>query len=445
MAWRPLAALAVVAALLGRPLVYHAPTLRAATETLIALSTLAAAWLQRRRYLVTRVPRDLITLCALLTLGTIQVVTVTLPATAAVSSDSRFGAAALVGGLFISLAFFVVAVATQGRPIGRSVEQTGAVAGGLAAASVLASVLLALVLGGRIMPVGGAPLRGLDAAADHPLASLIAGLSTALLVSAAAALAREEHVASPGYRELAWPVFLLAAAHAAFFAIPRVPPQWFSSVEVLRGGAVALILRWCVRGDWHARAALARAAARAERTRLARDLHDGLAQDLALIAAHSARLGAILGEEHPLTIAARRALAHSRGAIGELHDRSGRTTAEALELIAHELGARFEVAVALDVDVDSELSPALLADAGRIVGEAIANAARHGDARRVEVSVRGAREHMRLRVADDGRGVGGAPEGFGLRSIRDRVSAYGGAVEVRDAAGGGTELEVTVP
>ena len=55
-----------------------------------------------------------------------------------------------------------------------------------------------------------------------------------------------------------------------------------------------------------------------ERRRIARDLHDGLAQDLAFIAAHGDQIAREAGEEHPLAIAARRALALSRGAIADL-------------------------------------------------------------------------------------------------------------------------------
>ena len=56
----------------------------------------------------------------------------------------------------------------------------------------------------------------------------------------------------------------------------------------------------------------------AERQRIARDLHDGLAQDLALISLHAQYLQSEAGTEHPLAIAARHALAVSRGAIGDL-------------------------------------------------------------------------------------------------------------------------------
>ena len=80
-----------------------------------------------------------------------------------------------------------------------------------------------------------------------------------------------------------------------------------------------------------------------ERTRLARDLHDGLAQDLAFIALYAQGLEPDLGSEHPLVIAARRALDASRGLIADLAARSAPTTGAALALVANELGRRFGV------------------------------------------------------------------------------------------------------
>src|ERR1700734_2359817 len=68
-----------------------------------------------------------------------------------------------------------------------------------------------------------------------------------------------------------------------------------------------------------------------ERTRLARELHDGLAQDLAFIAVSAQGLEPELGPRHPLVIAARRALDASRGLMADLAARSAPTTAAGLE------------------------------------------------------------------------------------------------------------------
>ena len=86
----------------------------------------------------------------------------------------------------------------------------------------------------------------------------------------------------------------------------------------------------------------------------------------------------------------------------------------------------------------------------RIAREAIANAARHGGARNVIVSLRQTETGTALRIVDDGCGIAGAQllptsDGFGLRSMRERAAALGGQLNVRQPRKGGTELEVVLP
>ena len=95
--------------------------------------------------------------------------------------------------------------------------------------------------------------------------------------------------------------------------------------EALRGLACALILAAAVVAERRVDARMSKAAALAERRRVARDLHDGIAQDLAFIAAHGPRFAEELGDQHPMVIAARRALAISRFAISELSNPDGAT------------------------------------------------------------------------------------------------------------------------
>jgi signal transduction histidine kinase len=195
---------------------------------------------------------------------------------------------------------------------------------------------------------------------------------------------------------------------------------------------------------------MAKAAALAERRRVARDLHDGLAQDLAVIALHGGFIAQDIGGEHPMVCAARRALALSRSMIAELSDLPGATADEALQAVAQEFRDRCDVAVAVEAGCDGELAPGAQEHVSRIAREAIANAARHGGAKHVVVSLRGADSGVTLRVVDDGCGIVGrdvaAPvEGFGLRSMRERTDALGGCLTLRRLRKGGTELEVILP
>src|SRR5262249_2840960 len=153
----------------------------------------------------------------------------------------------------------------------------------------------------------------------------------------------------------------------------------------MRVPAIALLLCAAVVLERRVRARWAKAAALAERRRVARDLHDGIAQDLAFIAAHGAQMASEMGGDHPVVVAARRALAVSRSTISDLSDPAGATAGEALDAVAHELRERFDVAIAVDAQIDDHLPSGVREHLSRIAREAIANAARHGQARNVLV------------------------------------------------------------
>jgi signal transduction histidine kinase len=157
-----------------------------------------------------------------------------------------------------------------------------------------------------------------------------------------------------------------------------------------------------------------------------------------------------VGEEHPVVVAARRALAVSRSTISDLSDPAGATASEALDAVAQELRDRFDIAIAVHAQIDDHVPSGVREHLSRIAREAIANAARHGQARNVLVSLRRADGGLALRVVDDGCGIpisdrGATPDGFGLHSMRERAGAVGGHLTVRPAPQGGTELEVVLP
>jgi signal transduction histidine kinase len=186
-----------------------------------------------------------------------------------------------------------------------------------------------------------------------------------------------------------------------------------------------------------------------ERQRLARDLHDGLAQDLAFIAVCAQGLEPDLGPQHPLVIAARRALDASRGLMADLAARSAPTTGAALALVADELGRRFGAQVEVSVTARSDLAdldPPEREEIVMIAREAIVNAITHGHAQRIDVTLDLEGKRPLLHVRDDGGGVasGTAQGGFGVPTMRARAESLGGRLVMRRGAGGGTELEVRV-
>ena len=252
---------------------------------------------------------------------------------------------------------------------------------------------------------------------------------------------------------LAGASFLLAGARLQYLAIPAVATNWISPREGLRLAAYAMLLASAYWEYARAHRAEAVAAISSERERIARELHDGLAQDLVCIAAQSQRLGVELQREHPLMVAARNALATSRGVIADLSASTAPTTEAALRVIADDLRHRH----GLEIDVRVEMTTALggsndldLVDREhivRIAREAIVNAALHGRARRVDVLLSGTGGgDLVMRITDDGWGIADAHGcGMGLRTMRARAAALGGHLSAHSGPAGGTQLEVTVP
>lgn len=198
-----------------------------------------------------------------------------------------------------------------------------------------------------------------------------------------------------------------------------------------------------------------------ERSRVSRELHDGISQLLVSIkfqfelASHelasgdpwaqdtldrgTERLAAAIGEVRRISHDLHPSLLDTLGlsaAIGQLvaefEQRSGLTM-----LYRNDLG---------DGAPDDAVAVALF----RVLQEALANIDRHAAARTVHVSLVGNEASVRLRVRDDG--VGFNPRhldriksgGIGLRNIRERVGHFGGHFSLLSAAGG-TELDVTLP
>jgi signal transduction histidine kinase len=187
-----------------------------------------------------------------------------------------------------------------------------------------------------------------------------------------------------------------------------------------------------------------------DRRRIARNLHDGLAQELAFISLESHRL-VERGEQgaNDLAEAADRALREVRSAIDDLAGPTDQPLHEAIAETAAALTTRSNATLNVDVDPRVELPPDRRESLLRILREAICNGLRHGDATKIAVKLsRGS--GVRLCVADNG--VGFDPDAlpnrsgsFGLVSMSERAQALGGKISLRSEPGGGTNVEVLLP
>lgn len=191
------------------------------------------------------------------------------------------------------------------------------------------------------------------------------------------------------------------------------------SAELLQAsGLILLVVALAAWVDRRRRARAAAAAVARERRRLARELHDGVAQELAYIRAQGRRLAG--GEK--LVEAADRALEESRAAISALVRAADEPLAQTIEAAAISVAERHGLNIVCDLSPDVEADDATREALLRILREAIANAARDGDASWVRVELR---PGPRLCVTDDGRGLNASgtsrPDSLGLESMRERV------------------------
>jgi len=207
---------------------------------------------------------------------------------------------------------------------------------------------------------------------------------------------------------------------------------------------------FCV-GVWRAiRSAEFGRAVADERARVAREIHDGLAQYLFAISTQATMLtsGGSVEELAPqIKEAATAAQQEARFAILALSSAGGSAPFDsALQRYVEVLTADGALHVELDIDKRIRLDPDEQIELFRVVQEGLANARKHANAEHVEVWI-GQRDGLRyVTIVDDGTGFDGdvTDGGQGLRNIRARIASIGGRLALRTSPGSGTALEVTL-
>jgi signal transduction histidine kinase len=404
------------------------------------LAAVISAVLLRTQFHHGRRLYDLLLLAALGSVAWTEVVFRALPAFSNIDTETYGAGASLACTLLLTGILLAAAFADTKRLI--APELRLAMLAGLVAVGV---VLLGIVLDG---------IAGVDSDAAspvyEPLVMTLSLISFCGLLLAGFGFASRADGASRDRWLLAAATYLLATASLQQLVLPLAPDTWLSPGQLFRFSAYVLLLTVSVRIYRRTRDRLAQEAVTAERVRIARDLHDGLAQDLAFISAHGERLEREFGKAHPLAVAARRALAASREAIVDLEASEASTTSAALTEVADELGAKFGVNVTVreQKPSDPDVSMADRREIVRIAREAIVNAIRHGGARNVEVTLGSKDTELVLQVVDDGCGLGSlaaqttAGTGLGMRAMRARAWALDSRLVARRRDTGGTEISV---
>lgn len=244
----------------------------------------------------------------------------------------------------------------------------------------------------------------------------------------------------------------LAATLALFADLHLVFEPLISSDEVLQGDFLRLVAYGTLLvGVWRAisEAEFGRAVAD-ERARVAREIHDGLAQYLFAISTQVSILesGAPPEQVLPqLKSAAALAQQEARFAVLALSSAGGSARFDAaLRRYVEVLTADGELDVEVDLDPQVRLAPDEQIEVFRIVQEGLGNARRHAGASHVEISIAQRSGRRVVTVSDDGVGFDeeAAPTGSGVPNMRLRAKAIAGDLRVRSAPGDGTAVEVVL-
>ena len=181
---------------------------------------------------------------------------------------------------------------------------------------------------------------------------------------------------------------------------------------------------------------------------MARDLHDGLAQELAYIYRN---LDLAAGEANRDTVgrlrpAVERAQLELRWAINALAPPIDQAVEVALAEAVSEIAERAKIELRLDIVSGVRLPPTRVEALVRIACEAVSNAARHSGASSVTLCLERDGSLVRLRVADRGCGFDiTAPRGgFGLTAMQERARSVGGELRIHSSPGRGSEVRAAV-
>jgi PAS domain S-box-containing protein len=195
----------------------------------------------------------------------------------------------------------------------------------------------------------------------------------------------------------------------------------------------------------------------AERKRIARDLHDGVLQDLSYTTAAMGMImlqsdDAKLKEQLQAAVTAiRRGAQGLREVVNDLRleDEEDLPFLEIVESLVRRnrmMVRGFEISLEVEAGFPSVSLRETGTQVSRIIREALTNARRHSGAKRIKVSVKLEEGDLLAEVSDDGQGFG--PEttpGVGLGSMRERAAVIGGELQIESEPGRGTDVRLRVP
>lgn len=288
--------------------------------------------------------------------------------------------------------------------------------------------------------------------AGHPVLFGAYALAAVCFFTGSVAFTWQEHRRESGARDallrFVGPAFALSGfARVNYMLFPSLYSGWLYTGDVLRTASYVVLLVGAGREIQQYWAAQTHAAVLEDRRRLARDLHDGVVQELGFIRmeAHGVAEGEV---RQSILSTCDRALDEARSAVDALGSGPDEPLSVMLHRAAHQVAERY--AATVDVSLDDSVTAgaderhALV----RITREAVSNAIRHGQVERVSVVLSQNGDARRLVIHDEGPGFDPAvaartASGYGLRSMAERVRTLPGSFTVSSTPGEGTTVEVT--
>ena len=200
-------------------------------------------------------------------------------------------------------------------------------------------------------------------------------------------------------------------------------------------------------------------ASETEMQRIGRDLHDGVGQQLTALSLFTTNLNQDVQAQSPQLAAPFKKIGTElRGLIRQIRVLSHGLSpvslednglAEALRKLAEDIQSVAQVDCEFADSIATAINdPHLAAQLYRIAQEAVANALKHGRARKIRIALEATPEKLELALSDDGRGFSPASPklraGLGLRAIKYRADLIGAALQIDSAPGRGTRVVCTI-
>ncbi|RYU09639.1 sensor histidine kinase [Nocardioides iriomotensis] len=442
--------LLVTGGILGTPYLvfgYHSPALHLVLDSVDGCVALLLAYLLNGRFRRSGRLQDLLLTHGLVLLGVAGLALSLLLSHVPLGPPRTVDVWLPLALRLVAAVLIVAAAATGDRPAPRR----------LSASAPSAPWLLLLVLAALLflvrdrLPVALAPSP--PASAQHPVVDghwllLVAQVvAAACFLGASLLFTTQATRREDGLLRLLGPACALGGfARVSYVLFPSLYSDWLYTGDVLRTGCYALLLVGALREIGQYWTGYARAAVLEDRRRLARELHDGVVQELAYIRSEGHQISESDLKASVLA-ACDRAQDEARAAVDALGRGPDEPLGFVLDRVAHQAAQRYGARVVVDVDYSVDALPEHRHSLVRITREAISNAVRHGEAGSIQVRLGRLDGDRKLVVEDDGRGFDfervGTSGGYGLISMRDRTAALSGRFDIDSQPGRGTTVEVT--